>query len=159
MTWEEADAMAVASGAYLATITSAAENDFVFGLINSHSEFWQNTATASIGPWIGGIQPDGSSEPNGGWSWVTGEVFGYANWAPGEPNNSSSSGGPENRIHYFREGVNNVAPTWNDINNNFHIRAYVRELNAIPEPAAFPLLLLSAGLLGAGRRRGNRKAY
>ena len=50
------------------------------------------------GPWIGGTQPGGSPEPAGGWSWVTGETFGFNAWYAGEPNDA---GGIENRIQFF----------------------------------------------------------
>ena len=58
-------------------------------------------------PWIGGFQPPGSPEPAGGWQWVTGEPFVYANWAAGEPNDT---GGTEDGIEFF-----SGPGTWNDI--------------------------------------------
>src|SRR6185295_3010578 len=42
ITWTEADQLARAQGGYLATITSAAENDFVFNLVNAPEFFWNN---------------------------------------------------------------------------------------------------------------------
>jgi hypothetical protein len=86
ITWEEAQAAATARGGYLATISSAVENSFVFNLVNN-SIYWRNGGTNSFGPWIGGYQPAGSSEPDGGWTWVNGEgsfapgSSAYANWA------------------------------------------------------------------------------
>ena len=35
ISWEDANAAAIAAGGYLATITSQAENDFVFLLVNN----------------------------------------------------------------------------------------------------------------------------
>jgi Tol biopolymer transport system component len=74
--WDQAQAAAKAAGGYLATITSKAENDFVFALVD-RDQFWSRSS-ALFGPWIGGLQPPGSSEPDHGWSWPTGEKFKYA---------------------------------------------------------------------------------
>ena len=79
--WTQVNELARAEGGYLATITSPAENDFVFSLVN-FPEFFQGIGGNGAGPAIGGLQPDGSPEPGGGWSWVTGEAWGYTNWTP-----------------------------------------------------------------------------
>jgi hypothetical protein len=66
---------------YLATITSHAENQFIF----------TNIVNASIQPnygdqlWLGGRDIGG-----GNWQWINGEAMNYTNWAPGEPNNLGS---------------------------------------------------------------------
>src|SRR6266850_669628 len=80
ISWNDASRAARNAGGYLATITSAEENAFVFMLIN-HPQYWNG----ELGPLLGGYQPPGSSEPGGGWTWVTGEVWVYSNWAPGQP--------------------------------------------------------------------------
>src|SRR5436190_20680061 len=77
ITWGNAQTNAAFRGGYLATITSAAENGFVYGLIAGNSSFWYVTGTEAWGPWLGGLQPAGSVEPAGGWTWVTGESFAY----------------------------------------------------------------------------------
>jgi hypothetical protein len=94
-TWDQADAAAVAAGRHLATITSTEENAFVFSLIDDQN-FWSAAAT-NYGPWIGGFQPAASPEPAGGWSWVTGEAFGFTAWYATEPNNN----GAEDRIMFY----------------------------------------------------------
>ncbi len=84
ITWNAANAAAVAAGGYLATITDASENTFVHNLVGAHNA------------WLGGS--DAALE--GTWAWVTGPesgtVFyinspqsfpGYSNWNNGEPNN------------------------------------------------------------------------
>ena len=77
-TWEDAKDEAISLGGYLATITSQAEADF----IRTNFDNISNT-------WIGGFQPPDTSEPSGGWTWVTSEPWGtYVNWASGEPNDS-----------------------------------------------------------------------
>jgi hypothetical protein len=65
---------------YLATITSAEEQAFVLSLV---------PATSRQYFFIGGVQDPAGGEPDGGWSWVTGEPWSYTNWSadPAEPNN------------------------------------------------------------------------
>ena len=69
---------------HLATITSAEENAFIF---NTFKDSAYNIF------FLGGFQPKGSAEPDGGWQWITGETWSYTNWSPGEPNNTYSGGG------------------------------------------------------------------
>ncbi|MDR0919583.1 MAG: amidase domain-containing protein [Oscillospiraceae bacterium] len=61
LTWEQAEEYCESYGGHLATITSAAENDFVFNLINQGSKTWY---------WIGG-KWDAYRSP----TWITGENF------------------------------------------------------------------------------------
>jgi hypothetical protein len=98
ITWEEARSAAEAhgSGTYLATITSRLENDFVSTLMVPGGE----------GAAIGGFQPPGTREPEGGWQWVTGEAFIYTNWKNGEPNNYQ--GVEEDFLGFRSDGL------WND---------------------------------------------
>ncbi len=106
-TWSEAELAARERGGHLATISSAAENDFVFELVDS-PEFWTGFGggfCCSWGPWLGGRR-----EGNG-FRWITDEPFSYSNWLPGEPNNSS---GVENSLHFFADTTGSRAPTWND---------------------------------------------
>lgn len=108
MTWHESRAFCESEGGYLATITSPAENDFVF----------VNLAAAAPNDevWLGGT--DQGQE--GIWRWITGEPWEYSNWASvgNEPNNSggfehyltiSSLLGPDDR-----EGSWNDSATGND---------------------------------------------
>ena len=104
---------------HLATITSQAENDFVFGLL---------TATS----WLGGSD----EAVEGEWLWVEGPEAGqqfwqglagggpvngaYTNWGAGEPNQFFGPGNPENYAHMRADGL------WNDLPEN-------RNLNYIIE--------------------------
>jgi hypothetical protein len=161
ISWDSANAAASSAGGYLATITSLTENTFVFGLINN-SAFWTQSAN-DHGPWIGGYQLPDSTEPGGGWTWVTQpnasstEPFSFANWEAGEPNNLTATVGSttynQDRISFFHLGSGRAA-TWSDEYNltgsplNQWTMSYVIELNPVPEPAstalfaAFGLLLL-----------------
>ena len=73
-TWHQAKADAEAKGRHLVTITSAEE--------------WQRIllkapASDSKNLWIGATDEN----VEGQWEWVTGELWSYTNWQPGEPNN------------------------------------------------------------------------
>jgi parallel beta-helix repeat protein len=125
--WTSADRMASLAGGYLATITSQAENDFVYAM---SADLFIQAMGNEYGPWLGGYQLPGSSEPAGGWVWVTGEPFEYTAWATGEP---SQTAGPlnEDRIHYLGHG--GPAPVWNDQTNSgdFGPMAYVVEYDPV----------------------------
>jgi hypothetical protein len=112
VTWEAANAGALARGGHLATIGSAAENAFIAALAGADATLWQiDEAGNGQGPWIGGLQAGGAAEPAGGWGWVTGEPFVYTNWAVGEPNNLN---GIEHHLQIFGKGTL-TGPYWNDI--------------------------------------------
>lgn len=144
ITWFDAKTQAESLGGYLATITSAGENTFVHALINS-SPFWVNVGVDSRGPWLGGYQPEGSLEPAGGWTWVTGEAFVYQNWgisASSDGQQPKNNPVGENYLHYFGSGNNNFADTWNDLLPNGGPRGFIVE--AVPEPGSAALMSLAA---------------
>jgi hypothetical protein len=105
ISWEDANAAAAAAGGYLATITSRAENDFVFSLVNN-AKYWHG----SSGPWLGGYQSPATVQPNSNWRWVTGEAWDYTNWQTGQPNHSG--GKVEDKLQF---GFAALASVWNDI--------------------------------------------
>src|SRR5258707_9627961 len=73
ISWAEADYTAGLRGGYLATLNTPEENAFVFSMVNL-PYYWVNDAAGnSQGPWIGGFQQAGSTEPDGGWQWVNNE--------------------------------------------------------------------------------------
>jgi hypothetical protein len=140
LTWYDADAAANASShlglpGHLVTITSAAENLWITA----------NSPKVVDSPWIGLIQPAGSAEPAGGWTWVTGEPFVFDNWAGGEPNDL---GGEE--AGHFWPPVDAEGQTWNDLNGTDNRLSYIVEYEAassVPEAGSTAPYLL-AGLLG-----------
>lgn len=123
ISWDEAQLQARQLGGHLATITSADENTFVFGLIDSPT-YWTTTSQGTLaGPWIGSVQPSQSPEPAGGWTWVTGEALAYYSWSLGQPNDQN---GNEDRVHFGETAQR--APTWNDAPmSRIDIRGYVVE--------------------------------
>jgi len=84
LNWEQANLQAIGLSwegyeGHLVTVTSPEENAWVC------STFAPPTRT-----WMGGIQPEGSDEPGGGWQWVTNEPWNYTNWDSGQPDNAGS---------------------------------------------------------------------
>ena len=133
LTWEEAKQRAEADGGHLVTITSEEENTAVHALVADNPDIWvnldvtvvvegeENAIQVTLGPWIGFYQPPGSTEPAGGWTWVTDETASYDNWLNEvvveavEPNDF---GGVEHVAHFFGQGLDNRADTWNDVPND-----------------------------------------
>jgi hypothetical protein len=122
LTWTLANELAQAEGGYLATITSAEENAFVFSLVANDPQYWNFCCNYS-GAALGGLQQEGAPEPAGGWYWVTGEPWTYSNWYPGQPNNRPEASIPEERLHFFYPDGQ-----WNDLGKlDFNLGGYVIE--------------------------------
>lgn len=161
--WEIGNTLAQLRGGYLATITSAAENDFVVSLIRS-PEFWNVLENSTgpdwwDGPWIGGLQ-DNPRALDTGWKWVTGEEFSYTNWHPGQPDDQL---GDQDRLHYWDSGdgltMQTIKPQWDDQQRwIFTNRAFIVEYDVIPvpEPSALWLGLAGGIFLGLGARVRSR---
>jgi Lectin C-type domain len=131
LTWPQArdSAAALSFGGFtghLVTLSSQAENNFL-------------RDTFGVTGWIGLSQPPGSQEPAGGWAWVTGEVFGFSNWQPGEPNNLGNE--------LYTEML--IGEQWNDVSatsTNFYYVEYGTNLSGAtaPEPSTSALLTLAS---------------
>ena len=102
-------------GGYLACISSSAENQFVAQVVASPDLWTIDNSTSGFpycfGPWLGGFQPLGAVEPAGGWSWVSGDAWGFQNWPVGEPNNGC---GGEDYLHFLTQGATTPSDSWND---------------------------------------------
>ncbi|MHB1461178.1 MAG: C-type lectin domain-containing protein [Armatimonadota bacterium] len=100
LSWDDANTLALQTRyrnlqGHLATINTAKENAFLL----------QHLPGNACPFWLGGFQPDGSREPDGGWRWVTPEKWSYTNWAPREPSNGDNH---ENMLEFRPDGL------WND---------------------------------------------
>ncbi len=139
---------------YLATIHSQPENDFVYDLIKGY-EYWHGPlkpTDAFTGPWLGGMQMAGSSEPAGGWTWVTGEPWSYTNWhlnwgGVDLPDNV----GDGDKLHFIHQWSSTTQPTpyWDDLSDipsgsEYGVVAYVVEY--APEPGTTILFLIGSAI-------------
>lgn len=148
--WDDAKVFAEAKGGYLATVTSVEEDDWIWDNI-AHGQF--------LHAWLGGFQPAGSVEPDGGWSWVTGEAWDYTRWflLNNEPNNflgNDPNGESALELGRFKDHPRD----WNDMDphtinyTNDFIPGYITEWDfnpsssTIPEPAT--IFLITGGLTG-----------
>jgi len=165
ISWTDANAAATSSGGYLVTITSAAENDFVFSLVNS-PDFWHDDeANNSEGPWLGAYYDDPNyTDPvttpidTTHWNWVSGEAWTYSNWATNEPSDYED----EFYANFFayQGGGTTFASTWNNIpdvydpyygsNSNVEVHGYIIEWDSEPVVVPIPpaIWLLGSGLVG-----------
>ncbi len=141
MTWSEAEAAAVALGGHLASITSAAEAEFI-------QQTFRVSSQVNPGEYFIGLN-DRSTE--GTFVWTTGEPFtdpaDFADFGTGfgEPNDGDG-----------REDVAVLKPDglWNDINENAQ-RYSVFEFNSAPNLVAVTAALsrfvtISSNLIGVG---------
>lgn len=109
MTWTNAKAACENMGGHLVTITSAAENTFVF---NTWPSGWIGFTDEAV---------------EGQWKWVTNETVTYTNWNGGEPNNA----GNEDYAQFVSGG------RWNDLPNTS--LPYVLEFEYIVTTTAWAL--------------------
>jgi hypothetical protein len=98
MDYLAASQLCAANQGKVASILSKAENQFVFGLL----------APLNQAAWIG------LKRKNSAFGWVDGQPLGYANWAPGEPNNEQ--GAEECTVMWGPHLSNSVwHGKWNDV--------------------------------------------
>ncbi|MBA3391841.1 MAG: tandem-95 repeat protein [Deltaproteobacteria bacterium] len=100
-TFADAQASCVASGGYLATITSGAENTIV-----------RAVEAAGQNPWIGAFED--ANDVDDVFTWVTGEAFAFKNFATGQPDDDVLQAGNGDCLH-----IVNDAGQWNDTNCTF----------------------------------------
>lgn len=98
MTWYEAKSYCETLGGHLVTITSEAENNFVFDLIvdNSRNYYWIGATDEKI---------------EGQWEWITGEAFQYSNTSDCWADNAAER---EDHAAILRLNLSGNAGEWND---------------------------------------------
>ena len=116
VSWTAANAESASLAGHLATLTSAAENQWVFSNVAAGPDGW-NCGSDCYGPWLGGYQDpqDPSfSEPAGGWKWVTGETWGFAPWSCELPNDADPL---QDFLHFYSVSWCSPAPgpRWDDL--------------------------------------------
>ncbi len=172
ISWTAASSAAQAMGGYLVTVTSAAENAFVFSLIDAPGYWFSGSTVHNYGPWIGAYQPDPSSEPAGGWQWVNGDGdlnSTFSSWWSGEPNDMHYETAPngEDFAHFGRPNSPTLRDaTWNDlpdlptffVEDGVLVRSYVVEFNAVPEPSTIGVVVGMGLGTWAARRQWKRRA-
>lgn len=110
-------------GGHLATIASYAELQQAWAVASDPRAWIIYSSGNSLGPWLGGRQTASGQGASEGWTWVTGEPWGYTAWAAGEPSNSN---GAETHLHFFAPG-SQPGPTWNDIAPDTRLNGFVLE--------------------------------
>jgi hypothetical protein len=135
-TWSEQNTIAQGEGAYLVSIHSDAENDFLTSTFGGTTLYW-----------IGLYQPPGTGEPNEGWRWTSGEPLTYTNWEYDEPNQSLGREEDYAITNWKQAGI------WNDGEGTFRCGA-IMEVTPELEPW---MLLACTGALGVAIRRWRRK--
>lgn len=158
ITWENSNTLANQYGGHLVTLTTAAENNFVFS-------YFYAAYGGMQGYFLGGYQPNGGVfkadevDPSSGWAWSNGELWSYTNWSVGQPDNSAYDGvHSENYLHYF-PAANAIDSGWDDIENrpnSMYGFIMEREVAPVPEPAT--LFLFGTGILGLIGARKKRSA-
>ena len=146
---------------YLATATSAAENNLILNLVLA------NVTTGSRRTWLAGTD----QETEGVWKWAAGPEAGqvfwnggppasggaappgaFSSWLPGEPSRTTAG---EDYISAFPL----MNALWNDTINTQPTQGYIVEYSAaaVPEPATWAKMILGFGGVGA-LLRGRRTA-
>jgi hypothetical protein len=133
-TWHQAKADAEASGGHLATISNAAEWT---ALVAQLSAAGHSGKTA----WLGGYQPNGSSEPGGGWIWLGGEPLSYLKWRSSRPGEAPAGGIAQ---QYLAATVS-ATGDWDDTENAPSVMGgYVLEIESSSPSLTVPASAASA---------------
>ncbi len=127
---------------YLATVTSQAEQDFIYNSVTVSQIWLAGTDRDVEGTWAWVAGPEAGTV-----FWQNGSTLTYANWNGGEPNNSGNED--------FLQG-NWSGSRWNDTGVGTRI-GYVIEYggleSAVPEPASWAMMIGGLAFVGGAMRR------
>jgi hypothetical protein len=124
--WYGSQSIARQAGGHLVSITSKAENKFVYKLFSADDRFVDIKPNGRHdGPWIGLVQDKSGREPKGGWRWVTGEPLSYKNWQSYMPGNY---GGNSNVGQFWAKTGGIARAKWRDQDGSFGRRGFVMEV-------------------------------
>lgn len=167
ITWTAAESAATSDGGYLACPTDAAQNTFVFNLIDQPA-YWTALSVNSdfLGPWLGASSSNDFNGSDATWTWLNGAPFSFAPWGPNQPDGYPGTL-PEQAIDYY--DFASIGSTWGDTPQEgvagFTLpQGYVVEFNENPNPtASVPLppaarssLTLLAGLTAIYKVKSRR---
>ncbi|MCG6859207.1 MAG: caspase family protein [Salaquimonas sp.] len=117
--------MAKKCGGSLATIASAAINEFLYDMIDESPDFFRTGSDGKwdykSGPIIGLVKTGNYASPKVGWHWDSGEKSNYRNWFPGQPDNGSKYVSYTGFVGVAKKGTRDPAKLradkWNDTND------------------------------------------
>jgi formylglycine-generating enzyme required for sulfatase activity len=117
ISWTDARNQALSLGGGLVSLNTPQERLWVFANVANNPALW----TTTLGPWVGGYQPEGSSEPGGGWMWVDGTtLYQEFNWGD-PPDGNNNCGGVANRMTYWGNYTRGAGDVFHDCADNREI--------------------------------------
>ena len=130
---------------YLATLTSAEEEEFVMQNVLGEDA----PQKEYLGPWIGAFQPPGSPEPDGDWQWVSGEEWSYTNWYHGTQFSEPNNWGAEEDYCELWHNVSKYGLGWFDVTGD-HPHTYLVEWEREGTPSADFAVVVGEGISSPG---------
>ena len=148
--WTDAENASQSLGGALATVRSAAEEDWIQQTFSAYPFLWIGLYDPSQDSAVGQTHADN-------FTWVDGETSTYRDWDPGEPNDFN---GGEYWTELALTNTSTVASgTWNDIYNDpdptYYINSYgpVYGLTeVVPEPGVLFIIGVVVMAFPSGRR-------
>ena len=134
---------------YLASITSAEENGFILTAFQGGVP-----SVGGNGYWIGGFQDSDTGDPAAGWLWVSGDAWGYTDWATGQPNGVLTV----DAVRYVGTTGFGSTPHWDDVEATQTAPGYVVEFDAACTDEALLEIMLKLKQ-GEGARNINLKSH
>ena len=118
-TWEEAEENARKLGGNLVTINDKFENQWIVDNYYGEGKISEEIEIKSV--WIG----YNDLKAEGQWEWISGEKTNYTNWAPGEPDGTSSNKAGEQYAEFLLfDSFNRDPGMWGDHHNDKNINRY-----------------------------------